>query len=88
VSDVLDLAAFCEHVARELDLAVAHLAADARLVEDLCFDSVLMFELLLVVEDLAGVTLPDALVGQLVTVRDAFAVYAARAADGGSTARR
>ena len=63
------------------DLAVAELTTateGTRLAEDLFFDSVLTFELLLLVEDLAGVLLPEEMIGQLETVGDVYHVYCTR----------
>jgi acyl carrier protein len=78
--DVLPFAAFAELLLAELNLPSAPLDADTRLVEDLGFDSVLGFELLLVVEDWIGVLLPEALLGQLLTVGDVYEVYRTRMA--------
>jgi acyl carrier protein len=76
----LDFAEFCDALARELDLPAiaARGRDDTRLVDDLAFDSLLTFEMLLVVEASAGVMLPDALVGQLLTLGDVYDVYRQR----------
>src|SRR5262249_44613329 len=76
--DALPFAAFGELLLAELDLPAAPVSEDTRLVEDLGFDSVLGFELLLVIEDWIGALLPEALLGQLVTVGDVYAVYRTR----------
>jgi acyl carrier protein len=63
------------------ELAVADLTTateDTRLSEDLFFDSVLTFELILLVEELAGVLLPEEMLGQLQTVGDVYDVYCTR----------
>jgi acyl carrier protein len=78
--DVLPFASFADLLLTELDLPAAPLDAETRLVEDLGFDSVLGFELLLVVEDWIGVLLPEALLGQLLTVGDVYEVYRTRMA--------
>ena len=70
---------FGERLLVELDLAPVRLREETHLVEDLGFDSVLVFELLLVVEDWIGVMLPVALIGQLVTMGDVYAVFRSRA---------
>lgn len=74
--------AFAEQLRSELALPAAPLAPDTRLVEDLGFDSVLAFELLLVIEDIVGALLPEALLGQLLTVGDVYDVYCTRLAHG------
>ncbi len=78
--DPLDFGEFCDALALELDLPAMGITAnhDTRLVEDLAFDSVLTFEMLLVVEAWAGVMLPDALLGQLKTLGDVYDVYCKR----------
>ena len=73
-------AAFGEMLLAELALAPVALRDDTRLVEDLGFDSVLVFELLLVLEEWIGVLLPEALVGQLVTMGDVYEVFRSRSA--------
>jgi acyl carrier protein len=73
--DLLTFEAFGERLLAELQLAPMALRDDTRLVDDLAFDSVLTFELLLVVEDWMGVLLPEALLGQLHTVGDVYDVY-------------
>ena len=80
----LDFGEFCDALARELDLPAiaAHGCDDTRLVDDLAFDSLLTFEMLLVVEASAGVMLPDALVSQLITLGDVYDVYRQRVTQG------
>jgi acyl carrier protein len=76
----LDFDEFRDALARELDLPAMAITGndDTRLVDDLAFDSLLTFEMLLVVEVWAGVMLPDALVGQLITLGDVYDVYRKR----------
>jgi len=77
-SGTLTFDAFADALFAELELPAASGCADLRLVDDLGFDSVLLFELLLVIEDWIGVLLPEALLGQLVTVGDVYEVYRTR----------
>jgi acyl carrier protein len=79
-SDALQLQAFGTALLAELELAPTPLDDDTRLVDDLGFDSVLLFELLLVIEDWIGVMLPEALLPHLETVGDVFEVYRTRRA--------
>ena len=74
----LEFDAFCGVLTAELDLPAIPAHDDTRLVEDLAFDSVLAFEMLLVVEGWAGVMLPDALIGQLKTLGDVYDIYRTR----------
>jgi acyl carrier protein len=74
--------AFADLLLTELALPASPLSPDTRLVEDLGFDSVLAFELLLVLEDWIGALLPEALLGQLLTVGDVYDVYRTRIAHG------
>ena len=74
------LEAFGAALLAELELPPTPLDDDTRLVDDLGFDSVLLFELLLVVEDWIGVMLPEALLPHLETVGDVFEVYRTRRA--------
>ncbi len=78
--EALPFAAFADLLLAELGLPDAPLTEDTRLVEDLGFDSVLGFELLLVIEEWIGVLLPEALLGHLVTVGDVYEVYRTRLA--------
>jgi acyl carrier protein len=78
VSDALTFDAFAGLLLSELELTPIPLTHDTRLAEDLAFDSVLTFEMLLVVEEWIGVMLPEALIGQLKTVGDVYAVYRSR----------
>ena len=79
-SDILRFDAFADALFAELELPPATPGADTLLAEDLGFDSVLLFELLLVIEDWTGALLPEALLGQLLTVGDVYEVYRTRRA--------
>jgi acyl carrier protein len=76
--EVLSFEGFGAELFAELELAPTPLREDTLLVDDLAFDSVLTFELLLVLEDWIGVLLPEALLGQLQTMGDVYAVYETR----------
>jgi acyl carrier protein len=78
VRELLSFEEFGERLLAELELVVVSFGDDTRLVDDLGFDSVLTFELLLVVEEWIGVMLPEALIGQLQTLGDVYAVYGTR----------
>jgi acyl carrier protein len=78
--EALPFEAFADLLLAELCLPAAPLTEDTRLVEDLGFDSVLAFELLLVIEDWIGRLLPEALLGQLLSVGDVYEVYRTRLA--------
>ena len=80
VGELLSFEEFGQSLLAELELAVVPLGDETRLVDDLGFDSVLTFELLLVVEEWIGVMLPEALIGQLRTMADVYAVYRTRTA--------
>jgi acyl carrier protein len=77
-SDAPSFAVFGDLLLAELGLPAALLTEDTRLVEDLGFDSVLAFELLLVIEDWIDALLPEAMLGQLLTVGDVYDVYRTR----------
>ncbi len=79
MNDVLSFDGFCAALVAELSLAATALQPSSRLVDDLRFDSLLTFELVLVIEDLAHAMLPEELIGQLVTLDDAYHVYWTRA---------
>lgn len=74
MSDVLSFDEFRAHVASELQIDPAVLGEQARFHDDLEFDSIQMFLMLIAVEDL-GVELPEDLLPHLVTVGDAFHYY-------------
>jgi len=79
-SDTLEFEAFAAALLAELELPAVDVRDDTRLVDDLGFDSVLLFELLLVIEDWAGVMLPEALLPHLETAGDVYEVYRTRRA--------
>lgn len=78
VSDLLSFEAFANLLLVELAIAPTLVSDETRLAEELAFDSVLLFELLLVVEEWIGVMLPEALLGQLLTMGDVYDVYRTR----------
>jgi acyl carrier protein len=67
-------AEFGERFVREFDLAIPadQLLASLSLRDDLAFDSIMYFELLVVLEDVAGFTLQTELIAGLRTVGDVF----------------
>jgi acyl carrier protein len=79
-SETLEFEAFAAALFAELELPVTALDDHIRLIDDLGFDSVLLFELLLVIEDWVGVLLPEALLPQIQTVGDVYEVYRTRRA--------
>jgi acyl carrier protein len=79
---LLDYDNFCDLLAVEFSLDRDALRADAAVVADLGFDSLLIFEIVLLIEELSGVTLPEALIGQLVTLDDFYSIYLTRASQG------
>lgn len=62
-----------EMLAEALNMSVADVAADAKIVEDLGADSLDVVELLSRLEDEFGITIPDDDVENLVTVSDVAA---------------
>jgi acyl carrier protein len=74
VTQAMDFAAFCDVLAMELELPNP---ADGSAFED-ALDSLMRFEILLLVEEWAGVTLPEALIPHLVTLDDFYDVYRTR----------
>ena len=62
-----------EMLAEALNMSVADVAADAKIVEDLGADSLDVVELLSRLEDEFGITIPDEDVENLVTVSDVAA---------------
>lgn len=76
---VLDYRQFADYLGEGLRLDPAILTTDARLIEDLGFDSLYLLELLTLVEEL-GVHLPDHVAVAIETVGDLYGEYADRAA--------
>jgi acyl carrier protein len=76
--EALGFDAFGAALLAELELPSTALDDGTRLVDDLGFDSVLCFELLLVIEDWLGVMLPEALIPHLETLGDVYEVYSTR----------
>ncbi len=62
-----------EMLAEALNISVAEVSADAKIVEDLGADSLDVVELLSRLEDEFGITIPDEDVENLVTVSDVAA---------------
>ena len=72
-----DLDAFCERAFEPLGRTVpAPLRPDLRLVDDLGFDSLELYQFQVVVEELCGHELPDELLAQLDTLGAAHVVEA------------
>jgi acyl carrier protein len=74
----LDFETFCDLLSVELGMNESLLTDENRLIDDLAFDSLVTFEMLLFVEAWAGVQLPEALIPQLKTMGDVYAVYRTR----------
>jgi acyl carrier protein len=74
MSDALTLEQFTAHLARALALDPEAISTDADLRAELGLDSIQLFLLLVAIEDL-GVTVPEQLFGQLVTIEDAYHHY-------------
>jgi acyl carrier protein len=70
----LEFDGFARHVAGQLDLDASALTKDARVTDDLGLDSIGVFELVMVVEDL-GVDLGDEELDGLTTVADWYDAY-------------
>jgi len=65
----LSFEAFAEVITRAMELEGSTLSAETKFVEDLAFDSVQMFELLIVVEEM-GTLIPDSALGEIRTFGD------------------
>jgi acyl carrier protein len=74
---VLDFDAFCERIVYEFALAppIPDLRPTTQLATDLGCDSLLLLEIVLFVEDLAGVVLSEQTISGIFTLGDLFAVY-------------
>lgn len=70
-----DYDVFAERLLSRLNVRVAHLPKDTRLVDDLGFDSIATFELLMILEEAAGRDVPDELLENVHTVGEAFEWY-------------
>jgi acyl carrier protein len=77
-SEPLAFENFAEYLADGLELDVASLDKNARLVEDLVLDSFDLIELVVLVEEL-GTHLPDHVVVGIDTIGDLYDAYALRA---------
>lgn len=69
---------FVGRVASELGIDVANPARDTSLRDDLMFDSIAVFEFVLVLEELCGVLMPEALLSTIDTLGEAFGWYEVR----------
>lgn len=72
--EALDLDAFCNLIAEEFDRSPEEVLPDARLVEDLGFDSLDMMSLIVILEELTGVFAMDAY-ERLITPRETWLYY-------------
>ncbi len=68
---------FLDYIAVELELERSSLHMKDSLVEDLGFDSILMLELILALEDL-DVEIEEEMIDQIATLEDAFRLCEAR----------
>jgi len=73
--DTLTETAFIDEIAETFALESSEVVLDATLVDDLEMDSLARLELLLVIEQLTGSTLPDDATATLLTVGDAYDLY-------------
>ena len=76
---MLDFDDFCARLACELELTPDSMRSNTSLIDDLKFDSLLTFELVLLIEELISGMIPEELIGQLVTLEDVFSLYRTRA---------
>jgi len=82
VSETMTFEAFQAYLGGELELDPALLRPEATFREELDFDSVRLFELLIAVEDL-GIELQEELFEHILTVDDAYHYYVTKAEHGG-----
>lgn len=73
--DVSDFSDFLDLLRVRLDLPLAEVAPTARLVEDLGLDSILIFELVMMIEGEAGRLFPEELIESIRTIGDVFGWY-------------
>jgi acyl carrier protein len=81
VSEILTFPQFQNYLGEELELDPATLRAEATLREELDFDSVRLYELLIAVEDL-GVEFPEELFEHILTIDDAYHFYVTKSQHG------
>lgn len=85
---VLTFEAFTDLLRDELDLtADPPWTMTDRLVEDLAFDSLQLFELVLVLELVGDFEFPEELIDEIATIGDAYEWFAARAVPTASVTR-
>ena len=77
--DVLNFADFCLRLNEVTGVAVEEMTPETRLIEDLALDSFGLLELLIIMEDTAGVEFPDDLLPQIRTLGDAHSFYETKA---------
>jgi len=66
---------FCAHLDETMGVPSADLDRDASLAGDLGFDSLDMAELVVLVEDLGGVAVPEDAFGTLATIGEVYDYY-------------
>jgi acyl carrier protein len=77
---VFDFDAFCERLFYEFALRPpARVSPETHLVTDLACDSLLLLEIVLFVEDLAGAAFPEAQIAGIETLGDLFGAYSSGA---------
>ena len=59
-------------IAEELSVLPAQISSDAKFIEDLGADSLMVVELILALEDRFGVTIPDELTERCITVGELY----------------
>ena len=77
MTQLADFGSFCEALSVELDLP-SLVELPPLLEDDVALDSLLRFEILLLVEEWIGVTLPDALIAHLQTLEDFHDIFCTR----------
>jgi acyl carrier protein len=77
MNDVLSFDDFARYLQEELEV-VDTLSAQTRFSEDLECDSIMVLEVVLIIED-TGVELSESMIEQMATVGDAYRVYLAAA---------
>jgi acyl carrier protein len=66
---------FCQVLADYFFLESAEVRLNSRLKEDLAFDSIQVFELFIMLEEVADCEVPEDLMASLATVEDAYSAY-------------
>jgi acyl carrier protein len=78
---MMDENEFQHWLAQELELNAGELPFAATFTGDLGFDSLRMFELMLILEDATHTVMPEELLAHIVTVDDAWNYYVMRSAN-------